>query len=139
MKLFLDTNILIDVLEGREPFLKSSANILELGLKGTVQLYASPLTLINCIYIVRKTAGYKTVTESVRLLRNILRISPMTEKEFDLAMDATAPDAEDMLQYYSALSAGCDCIITRNPKHFPKDGLPVLTAEEFLDEAENIG
>lgn len=132
MKLFIDTNILIDVLEGREPFLKSSANILNLGCTGKVQLYASTLTFINCIYIVRKALGYKKVMESVRLMRKLINVSPMTEKEFDQALFKTTPDVEDLLQYYSAESAKCDVIITRNTKHFPKDGIPVMTAEAFL-------
>lgn len=136
MKVFLDTNILIDVLEQRVPYFKAAANILDLGANGKIKLYASALTFVNCIYIVRKKAGYSKVIESVRLLRDIISVSPMTQTEFDRAMAGMAPDMEDALQYQSALSSGCELIITRNKKHFPQDGMPVITAEEFFDRSD---
>lgn len=133
MKVFLDTNILIDVLEQRKPYFEAAANILDLGVHRKIKLYASALTFVNCIYIVRKKAGYDKVIESVRLLRNIISISPMNQAEFDRAMAQKTSDMEDALQYQSALSCECDLIITRNKKHFPQTNIPVITAEEFFD------
>lgn len=54
MKLFLDTNILIDILERREPFFLAATNLLELGKQKKVELFVSTLTMVNCVYIVRK-------------------------------------------------------------------------------------
>lgn len=56
----------------------------------------------------------------------------MGENVFDNAIKSSFTDIEEAVQYYSALAAGCDYIITRNGKHFPKEEVPVMTADEFL-------
>jgi len=132
-RVFLDTNILLDVLEKRDPHVLAAANIFQLGLSGEVRLFASSLSFINCIFSGRKALDYDSIVEKVKLLRSFISVSPMTEVELDLALDEFTRDVEDCLQYYSALSARCDCIVTRDSKHFPKTGIPILSPNEFLD------
>ena len=72
IKIFLDTNIIIDVMEKREPYFLQSANLLELGYKGYVSLYATSLTFINALYISRKSIGKEAAIEKVKLLRNFI-------------------------------------------------------------------
>lgn len=131
-KVFLDTNVIIDVLDQREKFVVESSNILSLGAEGKLELYATPLTFTTCVYVLRKTLGYAKVIESIRLLRTFIHIFSIRELEFDLAFAEDVPDVEDMLQYYSAVSAGCDVVITRNGKHFPTNGIPIMTPYAFL-------
>ena len=58
MKVFLDTNILIDFIARREDFYQAAANLINLGIKGEVKLYTTPLTYATCIFIARKVLGY---------------------------------------------------------------------------------
>ena len=133
-KVFLDTNVLIDVLEKREPFVKESANVVALGIYNIVQLQTSVLSLANCFYVTRKTLGKKDAIAAIRALRRYVHVSPMGENEFDLAFAQEASDNEDLLQYFSAISAGCEVLVTRNEKHFPADGdLSVMSPEAFLN------
>ena len=130
---FLDTNVIIDILQKREGYL-TEVNLLQLCSEEKIELFASSLTFVNCIYILRKYLGYEKVFESVRQLRQFIHISPMGEQEFDQAFHAITPDAEDTMQYYSALGAGCEVIITNNKKHFPQgEKIPAMTATEFFD------
>lgn len=134
MRVFIDTNILVDVLERRQPFFLASANVLELGVSGKVELFASSLTFINAIYIGRKSLERESVTDKIKALRPYVRISPMGEQEFTKALQMVGKDVEDNLQYCSALAAGCDTIVTRNKKDFPAETeLEVFTPEEFFD------
>lgn len=134
IKIFLDTNIIIDVMEKREPYFLQSANLLELGYKGYVSLYATSLTFINALYISRKSIGKEAAIEKVKLLRNFIEISPMSAQEFDIALRMDTKDIEDNLQYSSALSAECNIIVTRNKKDFPaNDSVKILTPQEFFD------
>lgn len=137
-RVFVDTNVLVDVLDNREQFVVDSANVLELGIQGTVELYASAMSFATCLYLTRRTLGKEGAAEAIRTLREYIHISPITEREFDLAFSSVAPDYEDMLQYHSALSAGCGVIVTRNEKHFPKDTIPILTPHEFLRVDKNL-
>lgn len=133
MRVFLDTNVLIDVLLKRESFYFYSANVLNLGATKDILLYATSLSFVNCIYVCRKDLGYDKALECVRLLRSIIHISPLSEAEFDRAINNDAQDMEDAMQYYSALASECDVIITRNKKHFPKGSIDILTPQEFIE------
>lgn len=132
-KVFVDTNVLIDILIRRDPFYIYSANVLNLGVLGEVSLYATALSFVNCLYVCRKDIGYDSALEKVRKLRRIINISPLSETEFDKAINSDTRDVEDAIQYYSALSSGCEVIITRNKKHFPKGAIEILTPQEFLN------
>lgn len=132
MKVFIDTNILVDVLEQRQPFYLHSANIIEHGILGDYILVVSPLTIINTLYITRKTLGKDIAKEKIMQLLTYCEIAPMTEKEMLTALSMQNQDTEDNLQYCSAESAQCDVIITRNPKDFPIINNNILVPQDFI-------
>lgn len=134
IRVFLDTNVLVDVLNKREPFVHDSAEMIDLGCLGMVKLYTSALSFATCLYLIRKSLGKENAVFAIRSLRRVISISPMNETEFDAAFSSDATDYEDMLQYYSALAAACDVVVTRNKQHFPQGGIPIKTPTEFLDE-----
>lgn len=134
MNVFIDTNIIIDVLERREPFFILSANLLELGHSGTVNLFATSLSFINGIYVSRKAIGKEEAIKKVRLLRSFINVSPISSLEFDNALDLGIKDIEDALQYCSAISSKCEVIVTRNKKDFPdNNNITIVTPQEFFD------
>lgn len=133
MRVFIDTNILVDVLERRPAFFLASANILELGVEKAIELYASSLSFINAVYIGRKSLGRELVTSKVKALYTYVHVSPLGDQEFAKALQMPGKDIEDNLQYCSALTADCSFIITRNKKDFPDTSdVKVLTPEEFF-------
>ena len=122
-KVFIDTNIMIDVLLGRKKFLAQSSNIFQLADSGAIALYATALSFVNALYIGRKELGKSEALKKLKLFHDFLNTAPMDDKDF-----------EDNLQYCSACSAGCNVIVTRNVKDFPKDGeVRVMVPSEFLD------
>lgn len=133
MNVFVDANIIIDVLDQREKFFEASSNILSLGAEHKITLYATALSMATCIYILRKPLGYEGAVACINALKEYIHISPLTQAEFDKAFSEPSPDVEDMLQYYSAKAAECEVVITRNKKHFPSTRLPILTPTEFLE------
>lgn len=133
MKVFLDTNILIDFIAHRENFYQTSANLINLGIKGEVELYTTPLTYATCVFIARKVLGYEGVIKAMQILDNYLKVIPMDDKQCHNALFSQMPDFEDMLQFESAFAAGCDVIVTRNKKHFPQDAIQLLDSTEFFD------
>lgn len=134
MNVFLDTNILIDVLEKRKPFFLQSANILELGYRKRLRLYATSLSFINSLYVSRKSLGREVALEKIKALRDIIEVSPISSTEFDNALSLGIKDIEDALQFCSAKSANCNIIITRNKKDFPSEtSMKVLTPQEFFE------
>ena len=135
MRVFLDTNILLDIIEGRQQFLLASSNVFDLGIKGQIEMFATPLTFANCVYTARKNVGYEQAISGLRSLKSYVKIAVMDDVQVTEALGSDMPDFEDMLQYKAAVSAKCDVIITRDKKrHFPSNGIPVLSPEDFLNE-----
>lgn len=131
-RIFVDTNVFLDVLQQREPFCIHSANVLNLGATGRLVLYTSAMSLVNCLYVMRKVVGYGQALTLVGQLRQYVHVSPVCEEEFDKALTGTPDDLEDAVQYHSALKAGCAAIITRDANGFRFARIPVYTPQEFL-------
>ncbi|MBQ3829102.1 MAG: PIN domain-containing protein [Aeriscardovia sp.] len=133
MKIFLDTNILLDIFLERGDFLEDALSILQLGIDKNVELSASPLTFATCHYILQKERNKREATEILRALKPFVTMTTMDEAQGCKALYSNMPDFEDMLQLESAFAANCDMIITRNKKHFPKEPVTVLTPSEFWE------
>lgn len=132
MRVHVDTNVLLDVLAEREPFWRSSAQVWSLAESGRLEAFVSAISYNNCFYIVRKYAGQARAYETLRILRDVFRPVPLTEQVLNQAMDAGFADFEDAIQYFSALHARAEILVTRNPDDFPKPALAVLSPTEFL-------
>lgn len=131
-KLFIDTNIVLDLLAKR-PEYASAAQLFTLGDNGTVDLYVSSLSFANMNYILRKLLGKEKTIQVLRDLELVVSITNLDGKIVQLALnDLDFNDFEDALQYYSAVEIGADVIITRNLPDFKHSKIPVLTADQYL-------
>lgn len=133
-KLFIDTNIVLDLLAKRPGFYTSAAKLFTLADQGEVKLSVSSLTFANTNYIIVKQEGKDKAVQILRDLELIVDIIDLTGKIVRLALnDKDFKDFEDGLQYYSALENGMEVIITRNQKDFKHSKLPVMNADQFLN------
>ena len=131
MKVFLDTNILLDYGLDREKA-DFAGGILQLGKDGLIELYASYLSYANMGYILRHHPVAERY-ELVRMMRQPLFVLPCDANQLDAGLLTEVKDFEDMLQYQCALAAGCDVVVTNNKKDFHElCRIPFLTSEEFL-------
>ena len=132
-RLFLDTNIIIDLLAKREPFYEDAAKLFSLADKNKIKLSLSTLTFANTNYILQKTNSVSTTREILRKFKILISILTIDDKIIDLALnDNEFVDFEDAIQYYSAIENNQEIIITRNLKDFTSSKLPVMTASEFI-------
>ncbi len=132
MKVFVDTNVLLDVLAAREPFYKEAFQIWSLAEQGRVRGLISAISFNNLYYVVRKLAGAQKATRALRMLRDTFTAVPLDEQTLMQAIDAGLKDFEDAIQFFSALKADAACLITRNPGDYPDGQLPIQTPGEFL-------
>jgi predicted nucleic acid-binding protein len=132
MRVFVDTNVLLDVLARREPFYADAARIWSLAERGKIEALISAISYNNTYYVVRRASNRRSAEKGLRLIRNVFTPVPLTIQVLNQAMDAGFEDIEDALQFYSALHAEADCLITRDADHFPSEDLPVLAPAAFL-------
>ena len=130
-RIFIDTNIIIDVLMQREGYL-SSAKVLALAKNREVSLFVSVLTMANLAYILRKTLRGDDFYNEMKKLSGLLNVVDTTNGHFLSALKLQAKDFEDALQYYCAVSNECEVIVTRNKKDFTFSTINVLFPEELL-------
>lgn len=132
-KLFIDTNIVLDLLAKRDSFYESSAKLFSLADRNVIQLSVSSLTFANINYVLSKLKSTSEAKEILRKFKLLVHIVSLSEKIVDLALnDSAFKDFEDGLQYYSAIESNQDIIITRNQKDFKSSLLSIMSAEEFL-------
>jgi len=130
--LFIDTNILLDVLLNRE-HCKEARSLMEHS-SSELSMHVSTLTMANIAYILRKKINGEKLYETLEMLSGMFYVDSLTTENFFDAIDLRASDFEDALQYCCAKENFSDCIITHNKKDFPFSTLPVYTPMEFMKQ-----
>lgn len=132
MKVFLDTNVIIDVLTAREPFFRDSQRVVDYCERHSESGFLSSLTFCTAAYVLRKFVGKDELPNKLKTLRKIFDVLPVTKGSVDWAIDSQMPDFEDAMQYECASVAKMDVIVTRDKSGFVGAGIPVLTPTEFV-------
>lgn len=130
--IFADANVVIDLLEKREPFYKDAVRLFTMAYNGELKVYVSGCTFTTASYLLRKHS-----TEELKMLlknfRQLANVSPIDEEIIDRAIASNFNDFEDAVQHYSALKVAADVIVTRNEKDFMgQSQLPVMSPKTFL-------
>ena len=134
MKVFLDTNVIVDVVARREPLFEDSQAVLSLCANGELEGAVSDLTFCNVAYVLRKQLGADRVRECLRMLKQQVKIIPVGEKAIQSALDDTSTDFEDAVQFAAAQNWGAELILTRNVRHFCLSTIRVATPTDYLLE-----
>ncbi len=133
MRVYLDTNILVDLVLSRQEFLLDAQRIFALGYAGEVQLMVSALSFINTVYLGQK---YKFPMDEVRSkLRMIADFVDVTDLRGQNVVDMLSSDwkdYEDATQYRSAADEQADYIVTRNKRDFKDSTIAVMTPSELF-------
>jgi len=132
-KLFIDTDIILDVLAKRELFYDPAAQLFTLIDEEKVEAFTTPVVFSNLFYILSKFKNRSFAHSSLRKLRLLLKIIQVDEKVVNLALNSEFKDFEDAIQFYSAKLHELDFIVTRNVKDFVSKNLVVLTAEDYIE------
>lgn len=132
VKLFIDTNIMLDLLGERAPYYESIAKIATLADKGKIDMAASALSYATVNYFLAKFENQETAKVKLRKFKIISEICSLDESIIEKGLNSSFKDFEDSLQYLSALKSDCDILITRNGKDFQQSQIPVMTGEEYL-------
>ena len=131
-RIFLDTNVILDLLGERIPFFDSIAKVATLADQKKLTLVVSPLSFTTTDYVLNKYESSESVLNKLRKFKIICEVCEINEETIDKALNSSFKDFEDALQYFTALQSNCSVIITRNGKDFKHSTIPIMTAEEYL-------
>lgn len=128
----LDTDILIDVALGREPFSEHSAMVLNAAEIGSFRAFIAWHSISNFSYIVEPARARLSVKGFIVELLQFVEISPTTTKDVFYATELKLADFEDAMQVAAARACAADLIVTRNVKHYKRSPIPAQTPVEFV-------
>ncbi|WP_202107976.1 PIN domain-containing protein [Succinivibrio dextrinosolvens] len=136
MKVLIDANIILDVLQKREPHLRASAIVWKLCETKKITGYVSLLSFMNIVYILRKELTPEKIKEVFYSLSMIFTFEDLTEDDIKSALIMGLPDFEDSVQMQTAYRVRAEFIIARNVKDFLKSSIPAYTPLEFLERID---
>lgn len=136
-RVLYDTNVLLDVVLSRTPFVGASATALDLVARRAVEGFVAGHTVTTIAYLVQREKGRKKAHEALVHLLSKLELALTTDAGVRLALAMNLDDIEDAVCVASALEAGCSVIVTRNPSHFRKAKLPAVLPEALLAADDN--
>ena len=131
MKVFIDTNIVLDLLLQRRNFLINAEKIFSLAYKGKIVLYFSAVSFVTVTYYLGKHTN-KDIKAVLEDLCKIVKILPFNQRIIENTLHSNFKDIEDGYQYFTAKENNIRIMITRNVKDFLVDDISVVTPEEFL-------
>jgi predicted nucleic acid-binding protein len=133
MKVFIDTNILIDFLGDRKPYSKFAIEIFKAAEQKTITLYATTHSLATTHYLLKKYIDEKKLRQILEGLLEYLNIVPIDEHIFRQGLKSRHKDFEDALQMIAASGIpGITCIVTRNLKDFKHSEVEVVSPDELV-------
>ena len=132
-RIFLDANVMVTVLCNEYPRFGACARVLSLADDKRFEVYTSPLCLAIGAYFAEKKSGKKLARKKIALLVEKLEITTMGPKAVARTMsDERITDIEDGFQYFSAVDAGCTCIVTYDKRDWKFAAVEVSAPEDFL-------
>jgi len=131
VKVLIDTNVILDVLLNRAPFVELSANIVSSVEMREIEGYLCATTVTTLDYLISKSKNRQQAKSEIKKLLHLFGISDVNACVLCLAADSEFTDFEDAVLYYSGECTGVDCLVTRNVKDFKHASLPVYTPEEL--------
>lgn len=133
MKVFLDANILVTVLNKEYPLFPYAAKLLSLSDRFGFELYTSPTCIAIAFYFSSKKCGESQSKKKIAILLEHLRLTTIDEScTLKSIQNPQINDIEDGMQYYSAESIGCDFIVTENIGDFHFSEIRTISCRDFL-------
>lgn len=132
-KIFVDTNIVIDLLQKRVDFFEEAQELFTLADKKKVKLFISSLTIANTHFLLSKYYNSIDARKILAKFKVLVEVLPLDNKIIELALSSDFKDFEDAIQFYTAIENNTNIIITRNKKDFKKQNIPILTAKEYIN------
>ncbi|HET6991955.1 MAG TPA: PIN domain-containing protein [Bacteroidia bacterium] len=131
-KVFVDTDITLDLLAARVPHYSAAASLFSLADNGEMRIFVSSLSFSNVNYILGRQYSTEQVRKRLLKFKTLVSVLPVGDKTIELALSSDFRDFEDGLQYFTAIEAGLKTILTRNLKDYKTAAISVMSAENYL-------
>ena len=137
MKIVIDTNIIIDILQKREPFFADSFLAVQKAISNEIVCLLSASAATDIYYIMKRVLGSNSKARNELIyLSMMVNFTDVLESDIQAALTSPLSDFEDAVVDAIASRTGASYILTRNHKDFDRSNVPAITPKEFLDLTE---
>lgn len=139
MKVLFDTNVLLDVVLARVPFVENAAYLLESVERGKIQGFISATTVTDIHYLVKRhTKSAEIAITTISKLLILMEVCAVDRGVIQQAMDMGLSDFEDAIQVAAAITTSLDVIVTRDVVGFIGSPIPIMSPEELVKQLNQI-
>lgn len=131
MRILIDTNVVLDLLQEREPFVENAARLFERIDAGEIEGFITATTITNIYYIIRKAAGRVVAQDAISQIISDLNICAVDLNVLEQALSLNFEDFEDAVQYACAVVHNLDAIVTRDLSGFVNAEIPIVLPENL--------
>jgi predicted nucleic acid-binding protein len=132
MRVLVDLNVIVDVLQNRQPFYEDSARVIDAVARGEVMGWLAAHSVTTLFYVISRTRNRETAVQAVTSLLESFTVAKVDDAVIRDALSMGWKDFEDAVQMASAGAEGVDYLITRNVKDFQSGSVPVIQLAAFL-------
>ncbi len=136
-KIYLDSDVLLDLLLDREPFSDDIAILIEDSINSEIKLCTSPISITNINYIIGRLENKNKADLKTKKILKIVSMENIGQMVIDKASNSRFKDFEDSVQNYCAVESGHEIIITRNTKDYKESELSIMTPREYLAKIQS--
>ena len=134
MKVWIDTNVLLDVLCNRPAFVEASSDVWKRCEVRGIDGYISSLSVLNIVYIMRKELTQEKISDIIRQLSIIFKVVDLKTDDIAKAAELPIADYEDAVQSVGASRVYAQYIVTRNMKDYANSKVPAIQPSELLEK-----
>ena len=131
-RIFVDTNVLLDVLLEREGYYYDALKIWSAAEEGKIDAHIAAISVNNVHYVVKRLKSETTAMIAVRIILRIFKVVPVDSEILSSAADFHNKDYEDDIQFQCALRAKCSQFFTRDPTHYDSALMAVVPPSSFM-------
>ena len=132
MRILVDTNVVLDVLLGRKPFVNNAVRVFGLIERGQVEGLLCATTVTTIDYLLTQTLSRSESIETIRRLLGLFEIAPVNRLVLEEALQSRIVDFEDAVLEQAGRLAGADAIVTRNTRDFRNSVVKAVEPDELL-------
>ncbi|NEO86230.1 MAG: PIN domain-containing protein [Spirulina sp. SIO3F2] len=134
MKILFDTNVLLDILLNRDPFVAQARSLMQVIDTGKIIAYVTATTLTDIFYIVRKhTKSYERAHQAITTVLMLMIVCTVDRRIVEVALASDCKDFEDAIQVACAISHGVDAIVSRD-LGLVQSPIPILSPQELCNQ-----
>ena len=136
MRVLIDTNIVMDVLLARRPFVESASRIFSLVEQSKIEASLCATTVMTVDYLLTQSLSRDEARQALRGLLDLFKIAPVNRSVIEKALRSKIEDFEDAVLEQAACLVGAEAIITRNTKDFGRSSIKALDPAELFAALE---